>query len=394
MNYDSGIRYRDGLNWAATQKARGRQREKRAVGNIGAGGQPLRPSRVIVYKDADLALVERYRTGDKAAFTELMVRYQRPIYNAAFWVLRRADDASDITQEVFLKVAERRNEYDPKFKFFSWIYRIAINESLNLLRQNRRETLDDDIDLPAPDSAGPEQQLGDAQLSERIRSAMMSMTVNDRVVLSLRHFSECSYEAIAQILDLEEKTVKSRLFESRQRLRSLLGGFGVGLMEHLELTRLMHEVLDGAASADEARELDRLLADDPEARAQFDELERLFAGLNTMPKALPPEGLVAAVLAKLPRPHERRDRLRQLSSRWRVLSVDSNKTSRTQRNSQYKSIRRNRDMSGPNIISRTTQALDRGWYRGGCDRAGSAILRLSSPDGHSRNDCAGEAIRG
>jgi RNA polymerase sigma-70 factor (ECF subfamily) len=226
MNYDSGIRCRDGLNWAATQKARGRQREKRAVGNIGAGGQPLRPSRVIVYKDADLALVERYRTGDKAAFTELMVRYQRPIYNAAFWVLRRADDASDITQEVFLKVAERRNEYDPKFKFFSWIYRIAINESLNLLRQNRRETLDDDIDLPAPDSAGPEQQLGDAQLSERIRSAMMSMTVNDRVVLSLRHFSECSYEAIAQILDLEEKTVKSRLFESRQRLRSLLADLG------------------------------------------------------------------------------------------------------------------------------------------------------------------------
>ncbi len=179
-----------------------------------------------MYKEADQALVARYRTGDKAAFTELMVLYQRPIYNAAFWVLRRADDASDITQEVFLKVAERRDEYDPKFKFFSWIYRIAINESLNLLRQNRRETLDNDIDLPAPDSASPEQQLGDAQLSERIRSAIMSMTVNDRVVLSLRHFSECSYGAIAQILDLDEKTVKSRLFESRQRLRGLLADLG------------------------------------------------------------------------------------------------------------------------------------------------------------------------
>ena len=131
-------------------------------------------------------------------------------------------------------------------------------------------------------------------------------------------------------------------------------------MEPSELIRLMHEVLDGAASADEARELDRGLANDPEARAQFDELERLFAGLNTMPKAVPPEGLLAAVLAKLPRQHRRRDRLRQLSSRWRVLSVDSgraqgsdpNRTSRTQRNSQYKSIGRNRDMSGPNIFSR------------------------------------------
>jgi RNA polymerase sigma-70 factor (ECF subfamily) len=188
--------------------------------------QPLRPPGVIVYKEADPALVERYRAGDKAAFTELMVRYQRQIYNAAFWVLRRADDASDITQEVFLKVAERPDEYDPKFKFFSWIYRIAINESLNLLRHNRRETLDDNIDLPAPDSACPEQQLGNAQLSERIRSAMMTMTVDDRVVLSLRHFSECSYEAIAQILELDEKTVKSRLFESRQRLRRLLADLG------------------------------------------------------------------------------------------------------------------------------------------------------------------------
>ena len=59
-------------------------------------------------------------------------------------------------------------------------------------------------------------------------------------------------------------------------------------MEHSELIRLMHEVLDGAASTDEARELDRRLADDPEARAQFGEFERLFAGLNTMPKAFPP----------------------------------------------------------------------------------------------------------
>ena len=176
--------------------------------------------------DPDLALVERCRNGDWAAFTELVIRYQRPIYNASFWILRKAEDANDITQIVFLKVAERLDEYDPRFKFFSWIYRIAINESLNLLRQNRRETLDDDIDLPAPESASPDRQLDAAQLSERIRSAMMRMTVDDRVVLSLRHFSECSYEAIAQILDLEEKTVKSRLFESRQRLRSLLADLG------------------------------------------------------------------------------------------------------------------------------------------------------------------------
>ena len=131
-------------------------------------------------------------------------------------------------------------------------------------------------------------------------------------------------------------------------------------MERSALIQRMHEVLDGAASADEARELEGLLASDPDARAQFEDLKRLFQGLNTMPMAVPPEGLVAAVLAKLPRRHTRRDRLRQLSSRWRVLGVDSRRahgslpirTSTIQRISQHKSIRRNRDMSGPNIFSR------------------------------------------
>lgn len=172
----------------------------------------------------DIELVERYRRGDRTAFTELVNRYQKPLFNVAFWTVRRVEDAKDVTQEVFLKVAERLNEYDPQFKFFSWIYRIAVNESLNMLRRSRREeTLDQERDLPTSDSASPERQAGDAQLSRRIRGAMMHMTVEDRMVLSLRHFSECSYQQIGQILQLDEKTVKSRLFEARQRQRGMLG---------------------------------------------------------------------------------------------------------------------------------------------------------------------------
>lgn len=173
--------------------------------------------------DTDQRLVERCRGGDRAAFAELVVRYQRPIYNAAFWVLRRAEDARDVTQDVFLRVAERLDEYDGQHKFFSWIYRIAVNEALNLLRRNgREEALDDDIDLPAADSANPERQVGDAELARRVQGAMMRLPVNDRAVLTLRHFSECSYEEIGQILELDEKTVKSRLYEARQRLAGLL----------------------------------------------------------------------------------------------------------------------------------------------------------------------------
>ncbi len=173
--------------------------------------------------DPDRALVERWRNGDRAAFTELVIRYQRPIYNAAFWVLRKAEDANDVTQSVFLKVAERLDDYDGQYRFFSWIYRIAVNESLNLLRRNGRDdALDDEIEIPGAESANPEWQISEAQLSRRIQGALMTMTTNDRMVLTLRHFSECSYQEIGQILDLDEKTVKSRLFEARQRLRYLL----------------------------------------------------------------------------------------------------------------------------------------------------------------------------
>jgi RNA polymerase sigma-70 factor, ECF subfamily len=173
--------------------------------------------------DDDRVLVERCRHGDREAFTTLVVRYQRPIYNAAFWVLHKVEDASDISQIVFLKVAERLDDYDPKYKFFSWIYRIAVNESLNLLRRkDHEEELDEEMDLPGADSADPLWQLSAAERSKRVQSTLKSMATNDRVVLTLRHFSECSYQEMAQILELDEKTVKSRLFEARQRLRGLL----------------------------------------------------------------------------------------------------------------------------------------------------------------------------
>jgi RNA polymerase sigma-70 factor (ECF subfamily) len=177
-----------------------------------------------VERDQDQALVEGWRNGDRAAFATLVARYQQPVYNAAYRVLGNADDAADTAQAVFLKVAEKFGEYDPQYKFFSWLYRIAVNESLNLLRRNgREEPLDDEMDFPGADNANPEWQLGEAQVSRRVQGALMRMKADDRVMITLRHFSECSYREIGHILELDEKTVKSRLFEARSRLRGLLG---------------------------------------------------------------------------------------------------------------------------------------------------------------------------
>jgi RNA polymerase sigma-70 factor (ECF subfamily) len=183
----------------------------------------LAAPRVIVDNEVDQALVERFRKGDREAFTELVVRYQRPIYNAAFWILRSADDARDIAQAVFLKVAEHLDEYDSQHRFFSWIYRIAVNESLNLLRRSgREEALGEEADFPESESANPEARARAAERTRDIERAILSMSSADRTVIVLRHFSECSYQEIAQILEIDEKTVKSRLFEARNRLRNLL----------------------------------------------------------------------------------------------------------------------------------------------------------------------------
>ncbi len=180
-------------------------------------------SRVFGSDEDDGALLARYRNGDRDAFAELVVRYQRPLYNAALWIVRKPEDASDVTQIVFLRVAERLDEYDPKHKFFSWIYRIAVNESLNLLRRTGRDAeLDEETEYSADESANPEWQLAQVQQSRHIRAALLRMTANDRMVLMLRHFSEFGYEEIARILDIDVKTVKSRLYEARQRLRELL----------------------------------------------------------------------------------------------------------------------------------------------------------------------------
>ena len=157
----------------------------------------------------------------------LVARYQRPVYNAALWILRNAEDARDVSQIVFLRVVERLEDYDSRYKFFSWIYRIAVNESLNLLRRGgREEALDDDAEPADSDSVNPEMQLSAAERSRHVHQALMSMSTHDRTVLMLRHFSECSYEEIAEILDLDTKTVKSRLFEARHRLGGKLKHLG------------------------------------------------------------------------------------------------------------------------------------------------------------------------
>jgi RNA polymerase sigma-70 factor (ECF subfamily) len=170
--------------------------------------------------DSDGELVRRCRDGDRRAFTALVTRYERPVYNAALRMLRNDDDARDVAQTAFMKAFEHLAEYDPKYRFYSWIYRIALNESINAL--HRRKPLDP-IGVDEVDGApGPEDLVGRQQLSRSIEAALMCIKAEYRSVIVLKHFLDCSYEDIADILQLPEKTVKSRLFTARQLLKDAL----------------------------------------------------------------------------------------------------------------------------------------------------------------------------
>lgn len=174
-------------------------------------------------EDVDQAALAALRSGDRAAFIALVERYQRPIYNAAFWILHRAEDASDVTQTVFLRVFERLDDYDPRHRFFSWLYRIAVNEAIDLHRRQGHEApLDDDVDLPDGNALDPEARVDQDEQAARLGRAMSRLSAKDRAVLTLRHYAELDYEEIGHVLEIDEKTVKSRLFDARRRLRALL----------------------------------------------------------------------------------------------------------------------------------------------------------------------------
>ena len=176
-------------------------------------------------KTDDTNLIERCIGGDRKAFESLLVQYEKPVFNAAYRMLNSRDDAMDVTQTVFLKVFENIDHYDPSRRFFSWIYRITLNESLNWLSKAKRLQ---PLEQEAVDGGRSlEQEVDSANLSKCVQAALMAINTDHRTVIVLKHILGCSYGEIGEILEIPEKTVKSRLYSARQRLKDRLTQTGV-----------------------------------------------------------------------------------------------------------------------------------------------------------------------
>jgi len=173
----------------------------------------------------DSRLARLASEGDEEAFETIVRTHEKTIYNVAYRMVRSHDDALDITQTVFIKAYRKLHTFKPGHKLFSWLYRIAVNESISHLRRSRPT-----LELDGERVAGNSSAVADverAEASDRISAALLELSVDHRVVVVLKYFLELSYREISEIVGIPEKTVKSRLYTAREKLRGILIGLGV-----------------------------------------------------------------------------------------------------------------------------------------------------------------------
>lgn len=182
-----------------------------------------------------MELVARAREGDDEAYSALVDRYARNVYRLALNITQLQEDAEDVLQETFMKAYEHLEEFEGHSKFYTWLVRIAMNESLMKLRKrkwDRTVWLDEPIetgeDRVARDIAvwdNPEQRYSKEELREILNKAIQSLTPPYRSVFVLRDVEDLSIEETARVLDLSVPAVKSRLLRARLQLRDKLTAF-------------------------------------------------------------------------------------------------------------------------------------------------------------------------
>jgi RNA polymerase sigma-70 factor (ECF subfamily) len=177
----------------------------------------------------DNDVVERVRRGDEDAFRILVERHSRGIYRAAYRITGNAADADDVVQETFLRAYRAIGRFDARASFPTWLHRIAINCSLDLIdsRKRRDGRIDADEDLSALRSthASPDRIVHGLEMQRAVASAMERLTGNERTAFVLRHFEGMPLEEIGQVLGTQLNATKNTVFRAVKKLRQQLQPF-------------------------------------------------------------------------------------------------------------------------------------------------------------------------
>jgi RNA polymerase sigma-70 factor, ECF subfamily len=184
----------------------------------------------------EMALVRRTREGDLSAYDELVRRYQERIYATIYHMTANHEDANDLAQEAFIKAFHALDSFKGGSSFYTWVYRIAINKTINFLKQRKvkNQMSLDDLDINAehdPDLLAlisektPRREINLIELQERLNAAMQKLSEPHRLVVTLHDVQGLSHEEIAKIMNCNIGTVRSRLFYARQQLQAYLSDY-------------------------------------------------------------------------------------------------------------------------------------------------------------------------
>jgi RNA polymerase sigma factor (sigma-70 family) len=184
----------------------------------------------------DLELVQRARDGDVDAYGDLVRRYQERIYATVYHMTANHEDANDLAQETFIKAYTALRSFKGDSSFYTWVYRIAVNKTINFLKQRRHKThislndldfnAENDPDLIALISdKTPRRDVGLSELQEKLNSALLKLSPVHRLVVTLHDVQGLSHEEIGRIIECNVGTVRSRLFYARQQLQAYLSDY-------------------------------------------------------------------------------------------------------------------------------------------------------------------------
>jgi RNA polymerase sigma factor RpoE len=185
---------------------------------------------------SDLLLVRRAQREDMRAYDVLVRRYQERIYATVYHMTSNHEDANDLTQETFIKAFRALKSFKGDSSFYTWIYRIAVNKTINFLKQrkNRVQLSLNDMDFNAehdPDlvalisDKNPRRDLNLSELQEKLNGAMQKLSEHHRMVVTLHDVQGLSHEEIGKMMDCNIGTVRSRLFYARQQLQAYLSDY-------------------------------------------------------------------------------------------------------------------------------------------------------------------------
>ncbi len=195
------------------------------------------PAAPPVDESGDRELVRLAQSGDANAFDELVVRYQERIYALVYHMTSNHEDAGDLAQEAFVKAWKALRNFKGDSSFYTWVYRIAVNHTLNHLKTRRARTQHlslNDLDFNAehdPDLVqlishkNPRRDINLRELGERLNAAMQKLSEEHRTVVTLHDIQGLPHDEIAKILECNPGTVRSRLFYARQQLQAWLADF-------------------------------------------------------------------------------------------------------------------------------------------------------------------------